>query len=535
MRILGDCFFTCLLFVSGAATLQAQGGSTQLAGVVRDQDGAVLPGATVTIVHLATNQIRTLTTNSVGLYGTSGLLPGTYEIRVELSAFRPLVRKGVRLRTGETVRLDLELSIGSVSETVTVTADAPILQSERATLGQIVDQQRIVQLPLNGRTFVGLAALAPGVALPPGSQFPRINGGRPRVNEYLYDGISVLQPEPGQVAFFPVIDAIQEFKIESNSPPAEFGRFNGGVINLATKSGSNAYHGTGFEFLRNEALNARNFFASASPAKPRFRRQQFGGVLGGPLRHDATFFFLDYQGQRQTIGRTVISTVPTMLQRQGVFAEAVGGRIPVIYDPATTSTVGTRPSRSPFPNQTIPPDRIDAVARALLDRYPLPTSEGTANNYRRVGDEVNDQNQFDVRIDHRVSRRGRAFARVSHFRDWFLPVTPLPDGSGITTGTLGPQRTRAWAVASNYQHTFADRLLNEVRVGDTRRRVGRRATALSGPVSVALGLPGIPSSTHFPGTLPTFLISGYQQLGSPPSTAADFGTSVTQPFSSRRS
>ena len=208
-----------------------------------------------------------------------------------------------------------------------MTGDAPALRAT-ASLGQVVSEEKIPALPLNGRSFITLASLAPAVALPPGSQLPRINGGRPRTNEYLFDGISVLQPEPGQVAFFPIIDAIQEFKIETNSPPAEFGRFNGGVVNLTTKSGSNALHGTGFEFFRHESLNARNFFASTNPVKPEFRRNQFGGVLGGPLRRDRTFFFVDYQGQRQHIGRTVISTVPTALQRQGIFTEAIGGRVP---------------------------------------------------------------------------------------------------------------------------------------------------------------------------------------------------------------
>ena len=205
-----------------------------------------------------------------------------------------------------------------------------------------------MDLPLNGRSFITLASLVPGVAVPPppAAPFPRINGGRPRTNEYLFDGISVLQPEPGQVAFFPNVDAIQEFKIESNSVPAEFGRFNGGVVNLTTKSGTNAFRGTAFEYFRHETLNARNFFASTSAVKPQFRRNQFGGVLGGPLRRNQTFFFLDYQGQRQTIGRTVISTVPTVLQRQGVFTEAIAGRVPVIYDPATGGV-----TRTPFPAQ----------------------------------------------------------------------------------------------------------------------------------------------------------------------------------------
>src|SRR5439155_1248788 len=183
-----------------------------------------------------------------------------------------------------------------------------------------------------------------------------------RTNEYLFDGISVLQPEPGQVAFFPIVDSIREFKIESNSPPAEFGRFNGGVVNLTTKSGSNQVHGTGFEFLRDEHLNARNYFSSTDPVKPEYNRHQFGGVVGGPIRKDRTFFFADYQGQRQTIARTAISTVPTVLQRQGIFSEPIGGRTPAIYDPSTTN--GS--ARAPFPGNTIPLGRMDPVALALL-------------------------------------------------------------------------------------------------------------------------------------------------------------------------
>jgi hypothetical protein len=532
-RSMGPCprgtwLLVCSLLLGAAPAFSAQAGSAQLTGLVRDPANAPAPGVTITITRVATGQARTVVTNATGLYAATGLQPGEYEVRADLPGFRALVRTGIRLETGMAARLDLALIAGSLDEQVTVTADIPVLRTERATLGQLIDQEQVVQLPLNGRTFVPLVALAPGVALPPGSQLPRINGGRPRVNEYLYDGISVLQPEPGQVAFFPVIDAIQEIKVESNAPPAEFGRFNGGVINLATRSGTNALHGAAFEFVRNEALNARNDFARTSPIKPLFRRQQFGGVLGGPLQRDRSFFFLDYQGQRQAIGRTVISTVPTLLQRQGIFTEAIGGRVPVIYDPRTTIIAGTGATRSPFPNNAIPADRIDAVARALLERYPLPTSGGTANNYQRLDNEINDQDQLDARIDQRLTARDRVFARLSHFRDRFTPVTPLPEGSGVTTGTLGPQRTFAWAFASNYQRTFSDRLFNELRVGDTRRRVARTATQLPGSASAVLALPGIPAKAQFPNTLPAFSISGYQQLGSPLNTATDFDTSVSQ-------
>ena len=199
-----------------------------------------MPGATVTVTNVETNQQRVVVSSGDGVYTAPSLAPGEYRVDVELSGFKPIRREGIRLSTGEKARIDFDLAVGDVREQVTVTADAPILRAETASLGTVVEHEQIVQLPLNGRTFITLAALAPGVALPPNSQLPRINGGRPRTNEYLFDGISVLQPEPGQVAFFPVIDAIQEFKIESNSPPAEFGRFNGGVVNLTTKAGTNA-------------------------------------------------------------------------------------------------------------------------------------------------------------------------------------------------------------------------------------------------------------------------------------------------------
>ena len=514
-----------------ASTVHAQVGGGAVTGQVTDEAGGHIPGALVTAIHVDSGRSRTVVTGSDGSYSIPSLLPGTYRVQAELTGFRLLVREGVRIATGETARIDIQLKLGNVSEAVVVHADAPLLRSESAGVGHVVDNRRIVDLPLNGRSFIALATLAPGVAVPPppAAPLPRINGGRPRTNEYLFDGISVLQPEPGQVAFFPNVDAIQEFKIESNSPPAEFGRFNGGVVNLTTKSGGNAFRGTVFEFARNEALNARNFFASTNPTKPGFRRNQFGGVAGGPIRRDRTFFFADYQGQRQTIGRTVISTVPTALQRQGIFVEPIGGRVPVIYDPLTTmlTTAGAL-TRAQIPGNAIPADRTDPVARALLARYPMPTSPGTANNYRRTDNESVDQDQVSVRIDHRFTAADQVFGRLTRFAETFVPVTPLPDGSGVTSGTLGPQTTTSWSFASTYQRTFSNAVLNDFRVGDTRRAVGRTATRLSTTASAALNLPGIPSTARFPDTLPTFLIAGYQQLGSPPNTAADFGTSVTQ-------
>ncbi len=502
----------------------AQVAAGEITGVVRDQGGADVPGATVTVTHVATNRQRVATSSADGVYTAPGLPPGDYRMDVELSGFKSIRRDGIRVSTGEKARVDFNLEVGALSEQVTVTANASILRAATGSLGTAVEHEQVLQLPLSGRTFITLASLVPGVALPPGQAFPRINGGRPRTNEYLFDGISVLQPEPGQVAYFPIIDAIQEFKIESNSPPAEFGRFNGGVVNLTTRAGANVVHGSGFEFLRHEALNARNYFQLSNPVRPAYRRNQFGGTLGGPLVKDHAFFFVDYQGQRQSIANAKTSTVPTLLQRQGIFTESIAGKAPVIYDPSTT--VGS--VRTPFAGNAIPMSQMDPVALALLQRYPLPTASGTSNNYTRTVNEVVNQDQWDARVDHRLSNRDHAFGRLSNFREQFAPAIPLPDGSGVTTGTLGPQDTSSWAFASSYQHTFSSNTLNEVRIGHTRRTVGRTAAQLATSAGAALSIPGIPSTARFPNTLPTFAISGYQQLGSPANTASNFNTSVTE-------
>jgi Carboxypeptidase regulatory-like domain len=511
----------CLL-VTICGTARAQVGAGQITGLVTDATGAAAPGATVTAINIATGAARPVISSSAGGYTLPALPPGVYTVDVMLSGFRPARHEDVRVETGVTIRLDFSLVIGNLSETVTVAAETPALRAT-ASLGQVVSEEKVAALPLNGRSFITLSSLVPGVALPQGSQFPRINGGRPRTNEYLFDGISVLQPEPGQVAFFPIVDAIQEFKIETNSPPAEFGRSNGGVINLTTKAGTNVLHGTAFEFFRHESLNARNFFQTANATKPKFSRNQFGGVLGGPLLRNRTFFFVDYQGQRQDIERTVLSNVPTMAQRQGVFTQN-------IYDPATTTSNGAGGfMRTQFPGNTIPLERMDPVARSLLLRYPEPTSAGTANNYRRTASEIDDQNHWDVRLDHQfTSGSDHVFGRLSNFRGHFEPVTPLPEGSGTTTGTLGPQDTTSWSFASSYQHTFSNNLLNELRIGDTRRTVHRTAAQLSSSAGSALNIPGIPSTAQFPNTLPTFTIAGYQILGSPINTASDFNTSVSE-------
>jgi hypothetical protein len=487
----------------------------------------------ITLTEVRTNQEYAEKTDESGLYTFVNLMPGLYRLAIQADGFKGFAQEGIQLATGEMLRVDANPTIGSPNDTITVTSDAPLLRSESGSLGQVVSNRSIIELPLNGRNFLGLVGLSAGVANAPGSTTPRLNGGRPRTNEYLYDGISVLQPEPGQVAFYPIIEAIQEFKLEINSPSAEFGRFNGGVVNLTTKSGTNQFHGSLFEFLRNEALNARNLFApatAANPKKPVFRRNQFGGVFGGPIDKDKTFFFVDYQGTRQLINRVRTSTVPTLLQRQGIFTEKISGVVPTIYDPATTTAkAGGGYTRTPFTNNTIPSTSMDPVALQLLNRFPPPTSSGTANNYTRSGNEPDDLDQFDVRIDHRFSSRDHVFGRYSYAIDKSSPVTPLPDGSGsISSGFIGVNNTLGQSFASGYIHAFSERTANELRVGYTRRAITQLGTQLSSPPSQALSLPGIPSNAAFSNILPTFTINGVQQLGSPSNASLDSRTDVTE-------
>ncbi len=351
-------------------------------------------------------------------------------------------------------------------------------------------------------------ALSPGVALPGGgSLLPRINGSRPRTNEYLYDGISVLQPEPGQVAFYPIIDAMEEFKLNINAYSPEYGRSNGGTVMVIGKSGGNEFHGTLFEFLRNEDLNARNYFAQPGP-RPEFRRNQYGLTVGGPIRKNKTFFFADWQGTRLRTGITRQSVVPTVAQRSGVFTST-------IYDPASSP-------RTPFPNNTIPASRFDPLALQVLQHYPLPNA-AAANNYILTGVEPDNQDQFDGRVDHVFNEKHRAFVRYSYLRDDDTPVPFLPDGSGnLTSGVIGHAITRGDGIASEYDWTLSPATLNQARFGYTRRDVNQTSLQNGG-----ITIPGAPASA-FPSTLPIFTVTGYQQIG--PTTAANtnFTTSVTE-------
>lgn len=535
------CLVAGLVILPAAG--MAQSGAGELAGRVTDASSATVCKAQVELTELATAVTERRTTECSGEYTFLALRPGDYTVRVGAAGFSGQTQK-VHVATGERDRLDVALVPGSSALTVEVTDHAQGLMVSSGALATALDAQTITQLPLNGRNVVNLITLVPGVSLPPGTLLPRINGGRPRTNEYLYDGISVLQPEPGQVAFFPIIDDIADFTVQSSGVSAEFGRFNGGVVNLSTRAGTNRLHGEVYEFFRNEAFNAKNYFAPLGTRRPEFRRNQYGAAVGGPVAWPAQSFrmfaFADYQGTKNAVSVVRTSSVPTLAQRG--FPDATGnpttsfsGFGSKLYDPATTA--GATNQRTEFAGDAVPVSRVDPAALALLARFPLPTSAAAVNNYTRTGLDSDHQNQLDGRVDLDLSNAVRAFVRYTYFHDVENPVTPLPGGSGTIAGTIlntgnviGLSNTLGQQIVANSTQALSAKTLNEVRFGYTRRSLARAGATLPTTASAALNIPGLPTNAAFNNALPVFAIAGYTQLGPTASTFSNFSTSVTQGF-----
>lgn len=494
--------------MSTSALCFGQAGRAELFGRIQDPVGLPVPAAKVETEDQATMVKYSAVSDERGEYHVLGLPPGQYVLTVERAGFLTYRQSGITLRLGNRTALDINLEVGQPAQSVEVTAATPLLQTASGDLSLNVEEEKISTLPLDGRNFIPLLTLAPGVALPGGgSLLARINGSRPRTNEYVYDGISVLQPEPGQVVYYPIIDGMAEFKLNINAYSPEYGRSNGGTVMVIGKSGSNQLHGSLFEFFRNEALNARNLFAQPGP-KPEFRRNQYGLTLGGPIQTNKTFFFVAWQGTRLRTGITRFSVVPTLAQRQGVFTQA-------IFDPASSS-------RTQFPNNTIPITRFDSLGLQVLQHYPLPNVAG-ANNFVRTATEPDAQDQADFRLDRYFGEKHRVFGRYTFFRDDDTPVTPLPDGSGsLTAGVIGHAATHGDAFAGDYNWVPSQSALNQFRVGYSRRDL-KQTSLQNGGITV----PGLPANS-FGSALPVFTVAGLQQIG--PTTAANsnFTTSITE-------
>ncbi len=500
-----------LLLFSGlilASTLCfGQAGRTELSGTIQDPSGLPVQKAKVGVEDQATMARYSVVSNERGEYHIVGLPAGQYVLTVEQPGFHTYRQSGITLRLADRTAIDVKLEVGQPAQSVEVTAAAPLLQTASGDVSENVDAQKIATLPLDGRNFIPLVTLSPGVALPNGQFLPRINGSRPRTNEYLYDGISVLQPEPGQVVYYPIIDGMAEFKLNVNAYSPEYGRSNGGTVMVIGKSGSNEFHGSVFEFFRNEALNARNQFAQPGP-NPEFRRNQYGGTLGGPVQKNKSFFFVDWQGTRLRTGITRFSVVPTLAQREGIFTQT-------IFDPLSSP-------RTQFPNNTIPASRFDSLGNQVLAHYSTPNIAG-ANNYVRAATEPDAQDQADLRFDHYFGEKHRVFGRYTYFHDDDNPVTPLPDGSGsLTSGVIGHAITRGDAFAGDYDWVVSSSTLNQLRLGYSRRGLDQTSLQNGG-----ITVPGLPSNS-FASVLPIFTVAGFQQIGPTAAANSNFTTAITE-------
>ncbi len=506
-RLVKNCARNLLLGSLLPGLCFGQAGRAELFGTILDPAGLAITKAKVEAEDQATRARYSAVSDERGEYHVLGLPSGSYTLTVEQAGFRLYRQAGIGLRLAGRTVLDVTLEIGQPTQAVEVTAAAALLQTASGEVSLNVEEKKITTLPLDGRNFIPLVTLSPGVALPNGQLLPRINGSRPRTNEYLYDGISVLQPEPGQVVYYPIVDGMAEFKLNVNAYSPEYGRSNGGTVMVIGKSGGNDFHGSLFEFFRNEALNARNVFAQPGP-KPEFRRNQYGLTVGGPVQKNQTFFFADWQGTRVRTGITRFSVVPALAQRQGVFAQS-------IFDPATLP-------RTQFPANTIPASRFEPLATQLLQHYPVPNVAG-ANNFVRTATEPDNQDQADFRLDRYFGAKHRVFARYTLFRDDDTPVAPLPDGSGsLTSGVIGHALTHGDAIAGDYNWVVSNNALNQFRFGYSRRDL-HQTSLQNGGITV----PGLPANS-FASVLPIFTVTGLQQLG--PTTAANsnFTTSVTE-------
>src|ERR1700693_1322968 len=376
-----------LVFLSGGITW-AQVTTGTISGTVKDSTGAVLPGAKVVVLNEETGISRTVETDAAGRYSALSLGLGNYRVTGSLEGFQTEVRSGIVLTVGREAVVDLTLTVGAVTQTVEVMGEAPLVESTSASLGSLVDDRTIRELPLNGRSYDQLALLQPGVTLlsPGQSSLTAFNfgsgkrfsvgGQRANSNSFLLDGTIIndqANATPGGAAGTNLgVDTILEFKIFTNSFKAEYGHSAGSVVTAITRSGTNTLHGTAFEYIRNSALDARNFFDVRS-GPPSFKRNQFGGVLGGPIKKDKTFFFVGYEGLRQGLAATQIATVPTLLARQGILP---------------TGTVPVNPASVPF-----------------LNLYPLPNGrdfgDGTGE-YLSAPTIVTNENNFMARVDHQL-------------------------------------------------------------------------------------------------------------------------------------
>ncbi len=480
--------FLVLLLVGGIIIAPAWGQDSGLQGYVTDESKAFIPGAEIVVTNTKTGIAQTSLTSDVGFYTVPFLKEGRYQVRCSMPGFSTQQTE-LTIDLGQVVRVNFSMKVGEVNQVVDVVAEAERIQQKAQDVGQVIDEKRIRELPLNGRNYLLLAGLSAGVASAggPGGQHRTAgaggfvsSGSQVAQNNIRLDGADITsRTSRGQLGFeaqaiVPNLDALSEFKVITNNVSAEYGYRQGAQVIVSTKSGTNNFHGSLFEYHRNSALAANDFFfnKNSNPGvtgqkSPQYIRNEFGGTFGGPIIHDRTFFFGSYQAQKTRIGRTTTATVPTAAIRQGDFSAWIAQHRN-IYDPLTTTGSGTAAKRSQFANNRIPAARIDPIAKKIIDLYPLPNiagKENDVNNYTVSPGNQGNLSSYDFRIDHYLNDSHRIFGRYS-LRDQ-LNSNPGPfefEGApfgGDVTDILSHN------VAVNYNATLRPNLTNEAKFGWT--------------------------------------------------------------------
>ncbi|OYW09665.1 MAG: hypothetical protein B7X34_06250, partial [Acidobacteriia bacterium 12-62-4] len=510
-RTLSFLLATCLAALPAAA----QQSRASFFGLVTDSSGASIPGAKVTITAVDTNQSTVVETSGDGLFSAPLLTIGNYSIAVEKQGFKRAVRSGLNLQVDQRSEINFRLDVGGTTETIEVRGEAALVDTGSATVGKVVENRRVVELPLNGRNALALTLLTPSVksnAGPTNSGFGdrgiqlssiSINGGPNAMNAQSLDGGNNIQSYIGEVAISPAVDAVEEFKVQSGTMSAEFGFTGGGVINMVTKSGTNDFHGLVFDLFRNEKLDARSFLA---PTRSTIRQNEFGATFGGPVwipklynGKNKSFFHFVYSGFRfrQGAPNTLQSLIPLDF-RQGDFSRLASP----IYD---------RSTGAPFPGNRIPTSRFSSVARNILPLIPQPINTGLFNNYLSVGRGASDSNQYNVKLDHAFSDRNR----ISGFfnRDYLLQADPETIAGPTTPGrTVGSQNTLA---RLSHDLILSPTILNHLNVGFTRFRVTIDSFSLNQNWPTQIGLRGINDGANNGFPCVEFVASGYTRLGDP--------------------
>ncbi len=514
-------FPVAILLFFHFSLLVAQTSTATLVGTVDDPSGSAVPNAKIAIQNLANQARREFTTSTSGDYRFPFLQPGEYSITVEATGFSTKFIKQVTLGVNQTARVDISLELGQSNQVVEISELVPLLNSETSSLGQVIESKQILDLPLNGRQFLELALLVPGVTTGNGgpqngqsSLFQRpgqdssisVSGGRAQNNNYLLDGVTNTDGNVNAYIISPSVEAIQEFKVETSNYSAEFGRSSSGQINLISKSGSNQIRGSAYHFLRNNALDARPF--NTPNQLPKFRFNQFGAALGGPVLKDRTFFFWNYEGFRRVQGQSRVSSVPPAAPRTGNFAG-----FPAIHDPTTlrpdsSDPTGRRQVRDPFPNGIIPRNRFNAIAdRTLTALVPQANLAGRVNNLLDEREQRQRNNQGTLRLDQRLGSRGLLFGRYSLSNETGFVPTSLP-GSGTLSAV------RAVHAVIGHTQSITPNIANELRLGYGRLRLERLSeNAFRRDIVGELGIPGVQFGGPQVWGVPSFSIAGYTALG----------------------